>query len=342
MKVNRIIRDIDDGVMTIDMTGTITEINPSAEQLLSLEESFLGKKYTDIVKYTNDTRNDDFHEMIIQSIFESKVVHRKRVPYILKDGTRRVFDVSSSILWNEDETVKEGVFLSFSDVTEEEVMHQKEIDSAKIFTLLLGTICLWIFIFSFWNDFGRGLAPNMMSKILILVAMIPALIVWKGLHLRYNEIGLEYKHIGGVLLKDTAITVIGVILMILAKLLIMKIRPEFFAAGTPFIDMRKYPLTEWCSYVFSVILQEFISRGIVHECMLRIFPADKGGTLAILLSSFMFGSLHLHLGVVYMLGATALLGLLGIVYRKQRTIWGLCIPHYVLGMVLGLLGFVAY
>ena len=45
--------------------------------------------------------------------------------------------------------------------------------------------------------------------------LIPALIVWKGLHLRYNEIGLEYKHIGGVLLKDALITAVAMILFII-------------------------------------------------------------------------------------------------------------------------------
>ena len=76
--------------------------------------------------------------------------------------------------------------------------------------------------------------------------------------------------------------------------------------------------------------------------MRRIIPGQYSEGLSVLLSAVMFGALHVHVGFVYMIGATALLGVLGLIYRRQNTIWGLCIPHYVLGMLLGLLDFVAY
>ena len=43
---------------------------------------------------------------------------------------------------------------------------------------------------------------------------------------------------------------------------------------------------------------------------------------------------------MYMIAATALLSLFGILYRRQNSIWGLCIPHFVLGEIVWFLGFV--
>ena len=50
-----------------------------------------------------------------------------------------------------------------------------------------------------------------------------------------------------------------------------------------------------------------------------------------------FGAMHIHKGLFYMLGAVALLSVFGIIYRKQKTIWGLCVPHFVLGIAVGIL-----
>ena len=73
----------------------------------------------------------------------------------------------------------------------------------------------------------------------------------------------------------------------------------------------------------------------VAEKLLRAYREAA----AIVVSSLVFGALHLFLGLIYMLGAVVLLGGMGVLYRRQNTIWGLCIPHYVLGMALTFLGF---
>ena len=58
------------------------------------------------------------------------------------------------------------------------------------------------------------------------------------------------------------------------------------------------------------------------------------------MSSLLFGALHIHRGFIYMLAATVLLGIFGVLYRKQNSIWGLCIPHFVLGEIIWFLGYV--
>ncbi len=50
--------------------------------------------------------------------------------------------------------------------------------------------------------------------------------------------------------------------------------------------------------------------------------------MAILLSSVIFAALHIHLGFLFMVGATILAGLEGILYEKQQNIFGVWIVHW--------------
>jgi hypothetical protein len=105
----------------------------------------------------------------------------------------------------------------------------------------------------------------------------------------------------------------------------------FFPVGQPFFDfqftlgMKLYPL--------SVLLQEILSQSIIHECLMRILKGKNSHIHAILLSSILFTVLHVHRGFGFMVGSFLLGCGIGILYRKQRTVWGLCITHYSVSMM---------
>ena len=74
---------------------------------------------------------------------------------------------------------------------------------------------------------------------------------------------------------------------------------------------------------------------------------EKAGNDAVITFVFLIGiwyfvALHVAYGPIYMLGAFALLFIFGFIYNKQRTIFGLCIPHFVLGQMIAILGFVKF
>ena len=81
-------------------------------------------------------------------------------------------------------------------------------------------------------------------------------------------------------------------------------------------------------------------RGVIHENLRRIFVGKHSEAMAIVVSSLIFGALHIHRGFIYMIAATALLSIFGVLYRRQNSIWGLCIPHFVLGEIIWFLGYV--
>ena len=77
----------------------------------------------------------------------------------------------------------------------------------------------------------------------------------------------------------------------------------------------------------------------MQESLLLIFSGRHKESLSIIVSSLVFGALHVAHGLVFMFAASILLGALGVLYNKQRSIWGVAIIHYVLGLAATLLGF---
>lgn len=92
-------------------------------------------------------------------------------------------------------------------------------------------------------------------------------------------------------------------------------------------------------YAFTAVLQEFLARGAMQESLLRIFYGKHKEASSIIVSSLVFGVLHIAHGLIFMLAASILLGTLGILYNKQHSIWGTAIIHYALGLSATLLGF---
>ena len=162
-----------------------------------------------------------------------------------------------------------------------------------------------------------------------------------------NDLGLRIKGIKKHVKTDAILTAVSVLIMIIIKLLIMLFVPTFtfYNPDNVFFDFSKYTLIQKLEYAICVIAQEYLSRGLVYECVKRIVLTDRNSKyvdyIAIVVSSLYFAALHIYLGVTYMIGAFVLLSIFGIIYKKQKSIWGLCIPHFILGMMLEILGFTA-
>jgi membrane protease YdiL (CAAX protease family) len=80
---------------------------------------------------------------------------------------------------------------------------------------------------------------------------------------------------------------------------------------------------------------------MIYGSIRKMFDGKRGTLVAILLSSLLFGAVHIAHGFMYMIAAIILLGALGGLYEKQRNIWGVTIIHFVLGQAACCLGFLA-
>ena len=78
---------------------------------------------------------------------------------------------------------------------------------------------------------------------------------------------------------------------------------------------------------------------MIYGSIRKMFDGKRSALAAIVLSSLLFGAVHIAHGFMYMGAAIVLLGSLGGLYEKQRNIWGVAIIHYVLGQAACCLGF---
>ena len=109
-----IIRDMSEGIMTINCEGIIDLVNPAAEQVLGKSrDEILGKQYAKV--FLNDKANDIFNQIILDAIYDPQTRHSKIVPWHNGDRIRQLYMVTSMLL---HEGRKIGVIIMFGDVTE--------------------------------------------------------------------------------------------------------------------------------------------------------------------------------------------------------------------------------
>lgn len=216
------------------------------------------------------------------------------------------------------------------NITSEEILKKEKDNAVFLFSVLLVSVCVWNLFFAGLNYFKISIPPFCMTYILLGMGMILTWIIYRNTDISLKDMGLSIKNIRKPLIFNICISVSVCLIMIVLKAILVKSGSDFFPKGQPFWDfgftlgMKLYPI--------SVVLQEFLSQGIIHECLMRILKGKHSGALAILLSSVLFAALHIHRGFSFMIGSLLLVSIIGILYRKQRTIWGLCITHYTITM----------
>lgn len=121
----RILEDMSDGVMTIDLTGRITTFNASAARILGIaQEDALAKSFGEVFLLAE--ANDDFNQTILDAIYESSTSHNRIVPFSYNDK-RTSLALTTTFLKAEDNSGQRmGVIAVFSDITELQALQEAE------------------------------------------------------------------------------------------------------------------------------------------------------------------------------------------------------------------------
>ena len=331
----RVLRDFDDGIITFGRDGIIRYINPSASLILGLTENTVGKPYQELF----GKENESLWELLAQATEEKETSHRGDVLYRRKDGSTVLLNASCICLRDGDGSRQTTYALHFDDITEIDTLRRKRRESSAVFIGTMTGVSVWIYIVALWRLTGETLSQEIMTQFIHLIALIMFFYIRHYTHFTYEEMGLKIKGIGKAVKTDCLFTVIFAAALFGVKFILMRTSPDFFPSGAPFWDWGRMNWSD-IAYPVTVVLQEFLSRGVIHENLRRIFVGKHSEGAAIIVSSLIFGALHIHRGFMYMLAATALLSIFGILYRRQNSIWGLCIPHFVLGEIVWYLGFV--
>lgn len=121
----RILDDMTDGVVAIDLSGKIITFNPAASRILGITaDEALAKSFGEIFLLAEE--NDEFNQTILDAIYESSTSHNRIVPFTYHDK-QTTLSLTTTFLKAEDGTDQRmGVIAVFSDISELQALQQAE------------------------------------------------------------------------------------------------------------------------------------------------------------------------------------------------------------------------
>lgn len=122
----------------------------------------------------------------------------------------------------------------------------------------------------------------------------------------------------------------GIVLAFIITRLVMQAYSPTVAAR-PFFALY-YNVGARAYYPLVAILQEVLAKCVVLALFIRVC-GDKQPMLPILLSSLLFGTLHMGYSLGYMFAAAAMCFFTGILYLKDGSILGCAAIHFLIGFL---------
>ena len=106
---------------------------------------------------------------------------------------------------------------------------------------------------------------------------------------------------------------------------------DVFSKGSTYLSLG--------AYLVHAFIQELLARGCFQNSLYRFFY-PHASYLSIFLTSFLFGALHIHLGLTAVMVTFASGILFGAIYRRHQNLLGVTIVHFVLGSTAFLMGII--
>ena len=333
----RVLQDMPGCAVILGPRGQIVYANEAAQNIMGMGP-FVGKSFGDYFSQYANEENDAFYEVFLEAVRERGARSQGRCPFVAPDGTHYTFFVTSSMIAGENQ--EPYLVISCADVSEEEHLEFLRRESTFVFLASIVYICLVVFAYAFWNYFGRPFEASMFTRVLEVLGVILGFIVFQNTSLTLEDLGLGTKNLAHNLRVD-GIACLGIIAFFaVLKLILMNVAPQVIVHPEAFYDPSWVGIGRFVAYIFTAIIQEFLSRGIMQESLSHVIAHEKREELAIIISTLMFAALHLHYSPFFMMGAAVLLGVFGVIYREQRSIWGLALIHFTFGMSAAMLGLI--
>lgn len=204
-------------------------------------------------------------------------------------------------------------------------------DSSKTFSAFLFAYCGWMIIYALWQYLGQPVSTDVMTHGVEVLGFFMFFYILGNTSLTWKDLGIKTEAPWKTVRTGLIIAVCAVVVMCIGKAVIRLFAPNAFGPEYPFFDIRAFGVRQ-IIYVFTAGVQEFLARSVIQGNLRRIMVGRHVGAAAIVISSMSFATLHIHLGLMFMLGAALLAGLEGILYEKQQSIYGVWIVHWVFGV----------
>ncbi len=204
-------------------------------------------------------------------------------------------------------------------------------DSSKTFSAFLFAYCCWMVVYALWQYLGQPVSTDVMTHGVEVLGFLMFFYVLISTSLTWKDLGIKAEHPFKTARTGLIIAACAVAFMCIAKAVIRIFAPSAFGPEYPFFDIHAFGIRQ-IIYVFTAGVQEFLARSVIQGNLRRIMVGRHVGAAAIVISSLSFATLHIHLGLMFMLGAALLAGLEGILYEKQQSIYGVWIVHWCFGV----------
>lgn len=120
----RILADMADGVLVIDLAGRILEFNPAAATMLGLDRAAtLAGTFAETFLAQD---NDAFNQAILDAVYDSHVSQDRVVPFVVGDRTLILALTTSFLTSDETAAQRIGVIAVFTDITALEAAQRAE------------------------------------------------------------------------------------------------------------------------------------------------------------------------------------------------------------------------
>ncbi|MBR0366988.1 MAG: PAS domain-containing protein [Clostridia bacterium] len=322
----RVLRDMNEAVLVLDRQGRILYANAPATRKLEMGADFVPGETRFGMNY-DEEYNDDFYACVTDALFHKQedIVHT--VPYMTSSGRKYVFRMSSSYL-------ADGpghLVITLADETETMRLRERINESTRTFTMFLYAFCVWMIFYAFWVFMGQPFAAKHMTRGVEVLGLLMFLYISLYTKLSWRDLGLAPRNMVKTLRTAGVVALCSVAFLFALKGVIRLFKPDAFSPEAPFWDIRLFGLPQ-IAYIFTAGIQEFLARSVMQGNLSRILIGRHRAASAIVLSSLIFAALHIHLGFLFMVGAAILAGLEGILYQKQRSVYGVWIVHWVFGV----------
>ena len=217
-------------------------------------------------------------------------------------------------------------------------MERKFHDASALLAILMSGICAWLLFYALWDTLGRPFSIAYMVQVEDAFGVFLFIEMMRYTSFTWSDIGLWTDEPGKVIKEALVICAISFAGLCLVKFVAQLSDPSLFQTERGFFDIYRFNLYQ-VAYLFTAFIQEFIARSALQSNLKRIAVKNKSA-YSIIQASIIFAMFHIQYGFFFMIGAAVLGGLLGILFDKQRTLLGVWIVHWFLGVVAYLLGII--
>ncbi|TXK76410.1 cyclic nucleotide-binding domain-containing protein [Paenibacillus sp. N3.4] len=217
------------------------------------------------------------------------------------------------------------------------------VELSSLFICVVLLMSVYAFILGFFKSdtflslsFANTLA-FVLTRFLEVITLLIILWILRSSRMPLREFGVNANDFGKTVFESILVSAAVVVGLIALKYGVLQLELNPFP-NQILINWHYWDWT-YVSYIVVAPLQEFIARGVFQNTVARLIVSKRAVFWSILITSVLFGALHLHTSIGLGMAAFMTSWLWGWMFARQRTLIGVGLSHFIIGNCAGLLGF---